>query len=58
MMRQHFDVLTWPEKMLVCGDLVIDPGRHDVVFRDLLVTMTPTEFRLLQALVSRPGVVK
>lgn len=58
MTLQHFQAIAETDKMLVCGDLVMDPGRHDVVFQDQPVTMTSTEFRLLQALVSLPGRVK
>jgi DNA-binding response OmpR family regulator len=37
------------------GDLAIDLARHEVVCRDKSVSLTATEFRLLQFLASRPG---
>jgi two-component system phosphate regulon response regulator PhoB len=37
------------------GDLLIDLGRHRVTRRGDLVHLTPTEYRLLQLLMARPG---
>lgn len=37
------------------GPLRIDPDRHEVRVSDKLIEMTAAEFRLLQALASRPG---
>jgi DNA-binding response OmpR family regulator len=37
------------------GDLAIDLVRHEVVCEDKSVSLTATEFRLLQFLASRPG---
>ena len=39
------------------GDLVLDPARHSVVYADTGVLPTPTEFRMLAAVTSRPGEV-
>jgi two-component system response regulator MprA len=39
------------------GDLVLDPVRHSVVYADARVLLTPTEFRMLAAVTSRPGEV-
>jgi two-component system response regulator VanR len=39
------------------GELVLDPARHSVVHGDAGVLLTPTEFRLLAAVTSRPGEV-
>ena len=39
------------------GGLVIDPGRHEVRLDDVPVTVTPTEFKLLELLARAPGVV-
>jgi DNA-binding response OmpR family regulator len=39
------------------GQVRVDPGRHEVRVADRDVRMTPTEFRLLHALVSRVGAV-
>ena len=45
-------------KVLVRGELSIDPLRHSVTWKGLNVTLTVTEFLLLQALAQRPGFVK
>jgi two-component system, OmpR family, response regulator len=39
------------------GELVLDPARHAVVCAEAGVLLTPTEFRMLAAVTSRPGVV-
>jgi two-component system OmpR family response regulator len=39
------------------GELVLDPARHSVVYADAGVRLTPTEFRILAAVTSRPGEV-
>jgi two-component system response regulator MprA len=39
------------------GKLRLDPGRHGVTVGDRTESLTPTEFRLLAALVARPGIV-
>ncbi len=43
---------------LVRGDLVMDPPRHAVSWKGRDVSLTVTEFLLLQALAQRPGFVK
>ncbi len=45
-------------KVLVRGELVMDPLRHSVSWKGQDVTLTVTEFLLLQALAQRPGFVK
>ena len=45
-------------KVLVRGNLTMDPLRHAVSWKGNDVTLTVTEFLLLQALVQRPGFVK
>jgi two-component system response regulator ChvI len=40
------------------GRLVMDPARHKVRWDDKDVTLTVTEFLILEALAQRPGVVK
>jgi two-component system response regulator ChvI len=40
------------------GDLRMDPERHSCTWKNEPITLTVTEFRILQALVSRPGVVR
>jgi two-component system phosphate regulon response regulator PhoB len=44
-----------PEQLIRHGDLVIDVGRHEVSFSGKPVTLTATEFRILQFLASKPG---
>lgn len=39
------------------GDLILDPARHALVCHDQEVLLTPTEFRMLAAITSRPGEV-
>jgi two-component system, OmpR family, alkaline phosphatase synthesis response regulator PhoP len=41
--------------VLAVGDLVIDPGRHEVRLRGEPVELTHTEFRILHFLARRPG---
>jgi two-component system response regulator ChvI len=45
-------------KVLERGQLRMDPERHSCTWKNQLVTLTVTEFLILQALASRPGVVK
>ena len=45
-------------KTLVRGNLTMDPLRHAVTWKGKDVTLTVTEFLLLQALAQRPGFVK
>ena len=45
-------------KVIVRGSLTMDPLRHSVTWRGNEVTLTVTEFLLLQALAQRPGFVK
>lgn len=40
------------------GRLVMDPARHAVTWNDVAVSLTVTEFMILEALAMRPGVVK
>ncbi|HVG23839.1 MAG TPA: response regulator transcription factor [Thermoanaerobaculia bacterium] len=43
------------EDVVVCGDIRIDRVQRDVRVGDAAVTLTPTEYRLLDALVRAPG---
>jgi len=43
---------------IVRGRLVMDPARHRVAWNGRNVTLTVTEFLILEALAQRPGVVK
>lgn len=45
-------------KVMVRGELVMDPLRHAVKWKGSDVSLTVTEFLLLQALAQRPGFVK
>jgi hypothetical protein len=45
-------------KVLERGQLRMDPERHTRTWKNEQVTLTVTEFLILQALASRPGVVK
>ncbi|MBT5821988.1 MAG: DNA-binding response regulator, partial [Rhodobacteraceae bacterium] len=45
-------------KVIERGDLTMDPLRHAVKWRGKDVTLTVTEFLLLQVLAQRPGFVK
>lgn len=40
---------------LTVGDLVLDPAEHRVFRRDRQISLTATEFRLLEFLMRRPG---
>ncbi len=44
-----------PSQQLAIGDLRIDLDRHEVRCRDALISLTPTEFRLLATLAGQPG---
>lgn len=46
-----------PEPM-IRGKLAMDPARHHVLWAGKSVTLTVTEFMILEALASRPGVVR
>jgi len=46
------------EAEIVRGRLRMDPARHRVTWDDREVTLTVTEFLILEALAQRPGVVK
>jgi two-component system response regulator ChvI len=45
-------------KVLERGQLRMDPERHTCTWKNEPVTLTATEFVILQALATRPGVVK
>ncbi|MBA3897498.1 MAG: response regulator transcription factor [Sphingomonadaceae bacterium] len=51
------DTETIPEP-IVRGRLEIDPARHRVLWGGKGVTLTVTEFLILEALAARPGVIK
>ncbi len=45
-------------ELLARGSLTMDPARHKVKWNEKDVTLTVTEFLILEALAQRPGVVK
>ena len=45
------------EQVLRCGDLVLDPARHTVAFREEPVNLTYKEFLLLQTLMENRSIV-
>src|SRR5262249_30238667 len=47
-----------PFKAVQCGHLCLDPERHACTWKGNSVTLTVTEFLMLQALASHPGAVK
>jgi len=46
-----------PSPSALTTEIVLDPAAHAIVHEGRVVRVTPTEFRLLAALVSRPGEV-
>ncbi|MDK2857964.1 MAG: two-component system, OmpR family, phosphate regulon response regulator PhoB [Verrucomicrobiota bacterium] len=44
-----------PDDVLKIHDMVIHPGRHEVLVKDKAVDLTATEFRILHFLARRPG---
>jgi two-component system alkaline phosphatase synthesis response regulator PhoP len=44
-----------PKELIRAGELVIDTKRHEVTFAGQPVSLTATEFRILQFLAGRPG---
>ena len=52
------EAVTEESKVMVRGSLEMDPLRHSVKWKGQEVTLTVTEFLLLQALAQRPGFVK
>ncbi len=55
--RAQADAPEEPRKKIVHGKIAIDPDRHEVRCGAEPVSLTPTEFGLLAALLERPGVV-
>jgi two-component system phosphate regulon response regulator PhoB len=54
-LRRHTSAPTADDATIVRGDIVIHPGRHEVLVRGESVPLTPTEFRVLHLLARRPG---
>jgi DNA-binding response OmpR family regulator len=51
------DAPTYENKVIVCGDLTIDPSRREVHKKDKIINLTGTEFDLLWLMASLPGIV-
>ncbi len=47
-----------PSEPIIRGSLTMDPARHMVSWKEMPITLTVTEFMILEALAARPGVVK
>ncbi len=56
--REPGSVVEDTAKVLERGKLKLDPERHTCIWDGKAVTLTVTEFLILQALAHRPGVVK
>jgi len=56
--REAAGLIDDPAKIIERGKLKLDPERHSCVWDGKPVTLTVTEFLILQALAQRPGVVK
>ena len=56
--RDGTPVVTDASKIIERGKLVMDSDRHACTWTGLPVTLTVTEFLILQALALRPGIVK
>jgi two-component system response regulator ChvI len=56
--REPGSIVEDPAKIIERGKLKLDPERHSCVWDNKQVTLTVTEFLILQALATRPGVVK
>ncbi|MDX2258487.1 MAG: response regulator transcription factor [Hyphomicrobiaceae bacterium] len=56
--REGVPIVTEAAKILERGKLKLDPERHTCHWDQKPVTLTVTEFLILQALATRPGVVK
>ncbi|MHA6723083.1 response regulator transcription factor [Sphingomonas sp. RS2018] len=46
------------QQPIVRGRLTMDPARHRVTWDDKVITLTVTEFMILETLAQRPGIVK
>ena len=53
--RSQPEEATPPDPVIVVGELRLDPIEHRCYARGVEITLTVTEFRLLQALMARPG---
>jgi two-component system response regulator ChvI len=56
--KDGYNAKELPAKVLEYGQLLVDPERHTCTWMGKPVTLTVTEFLILQALACRPGFVK
>ncbi|MCC7208646.1 MAG: response regulator transcription factor [Anaerolineae bacterium] len=56
LLRRASGKLSQSPKVLVHGPLSLDPAKHQVFLNGELVNLTPTEFAILQTLMSQPGI--
>ncbi len=56
--RADMSTSTDESQVIVRGKLKMDPQRHSCEWDDKAVTLTVTEFLILQSLAQRPGIVK
>ena len=55
LLRRKKQEVTDPTATIKRDDLVIHPGRHEVIIKDKTIDLTFTEFKVLQVLAARPG---
>jgi two-component system phosphate regulon response regulator PhoB len=55
LLRRKSKEIVDEQSVIKIKDIVIHPGRHEVLVRGKLVDLTFTEFRVLQCLARRPG---
>lgn len=56
LLRRASGKLGQAPKVLAYGPLTLDPAKHQVFLRGEPVSLTPTEFSILQTLMSQPGI--
>lgn len=54
-LRRRHSIPATADTVITHHDIVIHPGRHEVLVQSTPVQLTPTEFRILHLLVRRPG---
>jgi two-component system response regulator RegX3 len=55
LIRRSADEEESPGGRLECAEIVMDTAKHEVTAGDRVVHLTPTEYRLLELLLRRPG---
>ena len=54
-LRRHGNTSGAQEEVITLGDMVIDPNRHEVLLAGQALSLTATEFRILNFLARKPG---